>query len=229
MKFLLVVAHPADEALGFGATINRMKKMGHVVGICILCGNAEARNIKDPNVNIRDEIDRSCNMNGISNKYIAEFPNIMLNKTAHIELVQFIENAILDFKPDVIITHHPSDTNNDHYHTSLACQEALRINLRNNKEDSIQELWYMEIQSSTDWSLNTAMCTFKPNLFIEISEYDLDNKILNLSCYSGTLHDVPHPRSKNAIFGLASFRGGQAGFRYAEAFECVYRKLYLHD
>ena len=43
------------------------------------------------------------------------------------ELVQYIEKIIEEVQPDIIITHHPYDLNNDHYHTSKACQAAARL------------------------------------------------------------------------------------------------------
>jgi hypothetical protein len=49
-------------------------------------------------------------------------------------------------------------------------------------------------------------------------------KILALTQYRGVLRPYPHPRSPEVITGLAAVRGGQAGLKYAEAFECVFRR-----
>ncbi len=43
MSYLIVVAHPDDEVLGAGATINKLSGEGHEVNVCILSGNAGAR------------------------------------------------------------------------------------------------------------------------------------------------------------------------------------------
>ena len=50
-----------------------------------------------------------------------------LERVTHLQLVQFIESAIKESEPDIIITHHPADTNNDHLQSSMACQEAIRL------------------------------------------------------------------------------------------------------
>ena len=150
-----------------------------------------------------------------------------MNQVPHIDLVNFIENAIIGSGAEIIITHHPSDINNDHYQTSIACQEAVRIYQRREINNPIKEFWYMEVLSSTDWSLGTSSNHFTPNIFINVSETDMANKIRLLSHYSGALRNRPHPRCKNTILGLASFRGGQSGFEYAEAFECALRRLFL--
>ena len=43
--------------------------------------------------------------------------------------------------------------------------------------------------------------------------------------YRGVMRPYPHPRSAEAIEGLAAYRGGQAGCNYAEAFEVVMRRI----
>ena len=46
-----------------------------------------------------------------------------------------------------------------------------------------------------------------------------------LSLYSGVMRPYPHPRSDEALRGLAAWRGAQAGCHYAEAFEAVFRRI----
>lgn len=52
----------------------------------------------------------------------------------------------------------------------------------------------------------------------------MDAKIRALSVYRGVMRPYPHPRSVEAIEGLAAHRGSQVGCNYAEAFEIVLRK-----
>lgn len=227
MKYLIVAAHPDDELLGAGATIMSLQNKGNSVDLCIMCPKAEQR-IVDEDEGDNDIVSETayvCNKLAVENLYVADFPNLKMNLTPHIELVKFIEHAILTSKASVVITHHPSDTNNDHYQTSIACQEAIRIYQRRNEQSVINEVWYMEIPSSTDWSLNTSASRFIPNLFIPVQPSEIKRKTELLSHYSGALRKSPHPRSEKNIMGLASYRGGQAGCEYAEAFECVFRKL----
>ena len=40
---LIVVAHPDDEILGFGATGAKLKQAGETIQPVILCGNVDAR------------------------------------------------------------------------------------------------------------------------------------------------------------------------------------------
>ena len=91
----------------------------------------------------------------------------------------------------------------------------------------LKELLFMEVPSSTEWGLNSAMQKFTPNTFVEVGEDGIDKKIEALEQYRGVMRDFPHPRSNEALKGLAAYRGGQAGMVYAEAFECVFRRTNL--
>ena len=138
---------------------------------------------------------------------------------------EFIEKAILESGAEVVITHHPSDTNNDHLHTSMACQAAVRLFQRRADIPALRELWFMEVLSSTEWSVNSSMNRFQPNVFVEIGKEGVEAKIRALAQYRGVMRPYPHPRSEEALLGLAAYRGAQAGCNYAEAFECVLRRI----
>lgn len=225
MNYLIVVAHPDDEVLGAGASIRKWSQNGDNVDICIMCTEAKARAFRPEDKELDDDLNASSNFLGINKKYEATFPNIEMNTVPHIKLVQHIETAIKDSKPDIIITHHPSDTNNDHLQTSLACQEAIRLFQRRPEEKAISEFWYMEVVSATDWSVNSSFKKFEPNTFVEIGKEGVDAKIKAMHMYRGVMRPYPHPRSDEGILGDAIYRGGQAGVMYAEAFECVLRRI----
>ena len=225
MNYLIVVAHPDDEVLGAGATIHKLVKDGHQVDVCILCADVQARAFRPEDKALKNDMNESLNVLGVRQCYEGNFPNVEMNTVAHIRLVQFIEQAIMETSPDVIITHHSADTNNDHLHTSLACQAAARLFQRRPEIKAIQELWFMEVPSATDWSSNTAMNRFTPNTYVEVGKEGVTAKIKALSAYQGVMRPYPHSRSEEVIWGLAAQRGGESGCYYAEAFECVLRRV----
>ena len=160
MNYLVLVAHPDDEVLGAGATIKKLTRDGHSVDICIMCSEAKARAFRPDDNELNDDLDASSKMLGIRNKYAGNFPNIEMNNATHLSLVQLIEKAIIAANCDVVITHHPSDTNNDHMHTSMACQAAIRLFQRRAEVKPLKEFLFMEVLSSTEWSVNTSMNCF---------------------------------------------------------------------
>ncbi len=223
MNYLIVVAHPDDEVLGAGATIHKLIGEGHSVAVCTMANHAAAR--ANLSLALADEQRQAFEILGVSKFYAADFPNIRMNTVPHLELVQFVERCIEDFGADAIITHHPSDTNNDHVMTSCAVQAASRLFQRRQNIPRLKLLLYMEVLSSTEWSLDSSANRFMPNYFVEIGEERVDIKLEALSAYKGVMRDYPHPRSCEAIRGLAAYRGAQSGCRYAEAFECVLQSV----
>ena len=224
MKYLLVVAHPDDEVLGAGASMYKWCKNGDVVDVAIMSTEAKARAFRPSDAELDGDKDAAMTFLGVKKIYEGSFPNIEMNTVPHLKLVQFIEEAIRESQPDIVITHHPADTNNDHMQTSMACQEAVRLFQRRPEVKRINEFWYMEVPSCTEWKINNGLNTFNPNCFVEVGKDGVEAKIKALSMYRGVVRPYPHPRSAEYIMGLAAMRGGQWGCNYAESFEVVIRR-----
>lgn len=223
MKYLLVVAHPDDEVLGAGASIYKWTHSGAQVDVCIMSTDAKARAFRPEDNELNDDLNSSSDYLGISKKFEYTFPNIEMNTVPHLQLVQAIEKAILDSQPDIVITHHPADTNNDHLQTSMACQEAIRLAQRRPEVKRINEVWYMEVPSCSEWAINSAMTKFIPNCYVELGDECIEAKVKALSMYRGVMRPYPHPRSDEYLKGLAAVRGSEWGLKYAEAFQIILR------
>ncbi len=219
MIYLTVTAHPDDEVLGFGATSFALSERGHTIYNLILSGDVDARRHRPGTEALMAHTNRAQELIGAEPPILGPFPNIRFNTVPHLELVQFIERYVEELQPDFVFTHHPYDLNNDHYHTSKACQAAIRLSQRK----PVSGLYFMEIPSSTDWAFPVDGQTFQPNTFIEVGKDAVDRKIEALHAYEGVMRPYPHPRSEEVLKGLAAYRGGQAGVRYAEAFQMVYQ------
>ena len=225
MKLLVVAAHPDDEVLGAGAAMYRLAQEGHEINVCILSGAVKARQFRPSDQELEADISRSGDVLSVTRRFMGGFPNIELNTVPHLHLVQFIEKAMVETKADNVITHHPSDLNNDHVQTSLACQAAVRLFQRRADVKPLRELMYMEVPSSTEWALNTSASDFRPNTYVEVGKEAVERKLQALACYRGVMRPYPHPRSEEAIMGLAAYRGSVSGCCYAEAFECAIRRI----
>ena len=111
---------------------------------------------------------------------------------------------------DVVYTHWNRDRNKDHRIISEAVTTALRP-------------WVFQgtilMFETPDGSFG-----FNPNWFVDISDV-IDKKLSNIKeSYPQELKAYPHPRSLKGIDNLASTRGMQSGFGWAEGFE-----LYRHS
>ncbi len=219
---LIVVAHPDDEVLGAGGTGAALAARGVSVRSCILSGKADARSNRPDEPDLLSDLCRAQEILGFGKPILGDFPNIRFNVVPHLALVQFIEAAILESGANVVLTHHPHDLNNDHLHTSTACQAAVRLFQRRSDAPRLRALYFMEILSSTDWAFPGTQRPFQADTFFPI-EATLPQKIEALHAYRGVMRAFPHPRSEEILRGLAAYRGGQAGLPYAEAFQTAFR------
>lgn len=225
MSYLVVAAHPDDEVLGAGGWIWHLTQRGEEVNVCIMCSQASARAFRPEDNELHADMMGCMKLLGVNRVIEGDFPNIRMNTVPHLELVQFIEKAMVETKADTVITHHPADLNNDHVQTSFACQAAVRLFQRRQDVKPLRELLYMEVPSSTEWGLNTSAADFRPNTYVEVGKDGVEKKLEALACYRGVMRPYPHPRSPEAIMGLAAFRGAASGCHYAEAFECAMRRI----
>ena len=105
----------------------RWQMPGARVRACFLSRHAEARNGVPEHNELLGDIASAQAILGFGAAIIGSFPNIKLNTVSHLDLVQFVEKAIIETQPDVVFTHHPGDVNDDHVQTSRACQAAIRL------------------------------------------------------------------------------------------------------
>ncbi|HYC60449.1 MAG TPA: PIG-L family deacetylase [Thermoanaerobaculia bacterium] len=220
MNILAVVAHPDDEILGCGATLLRLKNEGHRIFTVVLCADADAR--RDRPSDLSRYAVEAAQMIGVDETENGGFANVRFNVVPHIEMVQFIEKAILRFRPSWIFTHHPSDLNVDHrvcYETTMAAARLPQRLTEDVPVTMIERIYLCEVPSSTDWGLPLSV-PFQPNSFFNVSA-TIDQKIRALEHFRGALKPAPHTRSKENVRALAHVRGGEVGLEAAEAFVLV--------
>src|SRR6478735_9968468 len=117
------------------------------------------------------------------------------------EMVGVIEAAIARYNPDIILTHSNHDQHQDHQAVHMATLRAAR------QHHSI--LCYESPSATRD---------FSPSVFVDIDDY-LDAKVQAVKMHSDQLAK-PY-MTPERVRGIASFRGGQARRRVAEAYEPV--------
>jgi hypothetical protein len=95
--------------------------------------------------------------------------------------------------------------------------EAVITATRPSNNNRIKRVYSFEVLSSTEWSFGS-FGSFQPTFFVEISDGDLEKKLLAMTEYGSEIRSVPHPRSLQIIRSLAEMRGSSIGVKYAEAF-----------
>ncbi len=218
-NILVVVAHPDDEVLGVGGTINKLvNNYGSNIRVIILGEGLTARVQEKENINNDLQIHKknafeAKDVLGYQSLRLYDFPDNKFDTIPLISIIKVIESEINTFNPNTIITHHSGDLNIDHQKTFDAVTTASRP-LGKNK---IKNILTFENPSSTEWNLKGGSFHFNPNTFISIDENNLQKKVDAMEKYSFEKRSFPHPRSPESLRNLASYRGNIVGEKFAEA------------
>jgi N-acetylglucosamine malate deacetylase 1 len=224
-KIMVVVAHPDDELLGLGATMNKLiNEYGVKTHVVILGEGITSRSDqRDPEEwkkelaihkkNIHDAKDKI----GYQSVSIYDFPDNRFDTVALLDIVKVIEKEKKAFAPEIIFTHHGGDVNIDHQRTF----EAVITATRPMENEVTSTIIAFETPSGTEWRASTDPRHFIPNLFIEVSEKNIAAKVNGMEFYEFEKRKYPHPRSPEALKIQAQRWGIVVGKPYAEAFHIV--------
>jgi len=224
-KILVIVAHPDDELLGLGATMHKLiSEYDCQIRTVILGEGITSRSDeRDPEQweeelkTHRQNIEQARGAIGYESVGIYDLPDNRFDTVALLDIIKIIEKEKDTFNPEIIFTHHGGDVNIDHQRTF----EAVITATRPMEEEKVKTIITFETPSGTEWIASSEPRRFIPNLFIEVSEKDLDAKIKGMESYEFEKRNFPHPRSPKALTILAQYRGVMVGKEYAESFFIV--------
>jgi LmbE family N-acetylglucosaminyl deacetylase len=224
-KIMLVVAHPDDELLGLGATMNKLINEGNnIVHVVILGEGITSRSeIRDTDKWEKELTIHRANIKnaqaaiGYQSVSIYDFADNRFDTVALLDIIKVIEKEKSVFNPDVIFTHHGGDVNIDHQRTFDAVITACRPLVH----EKVKTIISFETPSGTEWRAPTDPRHFLPNLFFSVSKKNIDAKIKGMESYEFEKRVYPHPRSPEALTIQAQRWGITIGKAFAEAFVLV--------
>lgn len=224
-RILLVVAHPDDELLGCGATMNKLVlEYGSYIRVVILGEGLTSRSgardvtswekqLKTHKLNIKNA--QECI--GFQEVSVYDFPDNRFDTIALLDIIKVVEKEKKEFEPSVIFTHHGGDVNIDHQRTF----EAVWTASRPMQEEIIDTIITFETPSGTEWRSVSDPKQFLPNLFISVSEENVKAKVKGMECYEFERREYPHPRSPEALKIQAQRWGVSVGREFVEAFQII--------
>lgn len=209
-RILAVGAHPDDVELGCSGSLLRFMAQGAEVDIVVARNdNAPRPSVRRSREQMQQEYKASEKILGIKFKMldnpISEDGRPILERDSH--TVQQMDEHVQSKNYDLVITHSPGDHHQDHQNTFHIVNSALRRYQG--------EFWLMEGGPYSNKNQQ-----FRPNVFVDISEY-IDKKLELIGCYQSYFSDI----LLHNIKGLAAYRGQILNTNYAEAFECKWRTI----
>lgn len=224
-NILVIVAHPDDEVLGLGASMYRLiSNYDCRVRVVILgegiTSRSNQRDVQKWSKELeihRSNINEAAKKIGYESLRVYSFPDNRFDTIPLLDIIKIIEKEKLEFRPEVIFTHHGGDVNIDHQRTF----EAVITACRPMEGEKVATIVSFETMSGTEWRASSDPKHFVPNYFIEINKEGLDIKQKAMESYEFERRKYPHPRSPEALEIRAKMWGVTIGVEFAEAFYIV--------
>ena len=215
-KILVISPHPDDEIIGCGGILDKFKRK-HQISWTII--TKMQKGYKPNQIEKRKkEIQKVKIKLNIKNFFNLNFNPKELNRGNLEKLIEELSIIIKKVKPQIILAPYLHDAHSDHFYTSYAINHILKVF----RYPFIESCYYYETLSETNLSFSKAK-KFNPNLYIDITK-NIKNKIKLLKIYKSEIKKHPFPRSVTSLKSLALLRGSESGYKFAEAFQIIYKR-----
>jgi LmbE family N-acetylglucosaminyl deacetylase len=199
LRVVVFGAHPDDPESGCGGLIARLTKDGHEVIVAYAtCYRGNRKIGKEPEARVRRrEAAAACQVLGAKTHFFDyAHEKLFADKTT----LEAVSAWLKKVRPDIVVTHWPLDTHDNHHVTSSLVWQCYLLDRR-------WGLYFFEVMTDQQ-SLN-----FRPDLYLDIGGVRAV-KLKGLDCHQSQkpdaiweVHDRMHRR-----------RGREAGIKYAEAY-----------
>jgi LmbE family N-acetylglucosaminyl deacetylase len=212
---LAIAAHADDETLGCGGTLLRHRAAGNQLFWLVATSRYEPKWSADAVAMRSKQTAEVSAAYGMSDICELGLPDARLDTVPIGDVIDGIDAAIAQWRPEVVYVVHGGDVHTDHaivFTATMSVLKSFRM-----AQLGVRRLLAYETLSSTEAAVQDIRRSFLPTVFTDITE-TIDEKIDVLSRYESELQPEPAPRSHSSVRALARVRGATVGAPYAEAF-----------
>ena len=213
-KVVVIAPHPDDETLGCGGTLLKHKKNGdEVFWVIVTCLTEQLGYGVDKICTRKDEIHKVSQAYGFDKVLHLEVPTTSLDQIPKSEIIRKFGILFDQIEPNIVYAPYRNDAHSDHevvFDATVACTKSFR-------NPYINTLRIYETLSETEFGMRPEDSGFKPNYFVNITDF-FEKKLEIMKLYYGEILPHPFPRSVECIESLALLRGSYVGCKYSESF-----------
>jgi N-acetylglucosamine malate deacetylase 1 len=218
VRVLAVGAHPDDLEILCGGTLARYVREGHAVTMC-----HASRGDRGSSTGTRDEVARTRDAEARTAAEIAGADHVSLGLSdgeiaaGDTRQRELVIDLVRETRPDVIITHAPTDYMSDHneisklvfdcsFHATLPLLETARPH-----HDTVTPIYFMDTLMGLD---------FVPTEYVDVTQ-TIEAKVAMLEAHASQLTWLREHDGVDIVENMktvAAYRGLQCSVKYAEAF-----------
>ena len=207
----VVAPHADDETLGCAGLMRRVAAKGGLVQVW--CFHTE----EDERVaELRDAVRLICEDG--HQQVICLGWDRWFDEGPLSDLVGTVEALLGEFRPEAVLIPNQGSFHHEHALLAKATIAACRPAGGTDRYRPRVLAMYEEV---TDGFPSTV--GMEPDWFVEMGAIDVARKVAAMNCHRSQARPAPSERSSEAIEALATVRGAQAGFRWAEAYRTLFR------
>ncbi len=200
MKIAFVFAHPDDESLSSGGTIAKYIGTGHEVSTVCFSSSSDRKK----------EYSEATKVLGVQKPIIYEYTDVAnYEKEITKEFISFL----LEFQPEVVVTHLEDDYHIDHRISHKIVREGIEWAAHETQHENshlVSKLYVAE----------TTILIPNPHILVDISGF-YDVKELAIKCYKSQLYKGGENFYIKFHKHRTLMRGAQATTKHAEAFSQI--------
>jgi LmbE family N-acetylglucosaminyl deacetylase len=198
VKIAFIFAHPDDESLSAGGTIAKYASKGHQVSTVCLSSN-------DPR---KREYNEAVKVLNVQNSVIYDYPEVY---KYDYKIKQDLIHFILNFKPEIIVTHLENDYHIDHRYAFKIVVESIEWAAHETQHEDPHLVSRLFVSETTILLQN-------PHILVDITDY-YQKKEDAIRCYKSQLYKGGDDFYIKFHKYRTLMRGTQASTEYAEAFK----------
>lgn len=220
-RIMVIAPHADDETIGCGGSLLRWKDEGAEIDLVLVTEPTDNSQYLEAYLSARRKaIDTVSQTLNVTKLFEGGFPTCALDSLPFNDVMDWMSEIMHERHPSLVLLPFRFDAHSDHrvvFDAGIACTKSFRY-------PSIEKVLCYETISETDQNYRPDSSAFRPNYFVNISDY-IDKKVELVEAYASELGHHPFPRSFESIRALAKVRGAASNFNSAEAFMIVKERV----